>query len=113
MGVRRKTEIVCFGAAINCFTLASGLRILDNHNNLLFVLDGDVYKTEDEKKKRVKKILTGDTEIAKKQREDVLEKITQYRLPENKKPEEYIAEIFLGIENCDSDILEIQQVIRV
>ena len=114
LGMRRKTEIICFGAAINCFTLASGLKLRNetDYNNLLFILDGDVYITKVEKESRVKQVLTGDTEIAKQQRIDVLDKITQYRLPEGKKTEEYIAEIFLEIKECDSDILEIQQVLR-
>lgn len=114
MGMRKQCEILCFGAASNAFTISSGLRLKDykNYYKTRFVLDGDVYSKETEKRKKICELLTGDTNIAKKQREGVEKSILQYSLPQGKKPEEFVADMLLGITDVDKDILEIQEVVR-
>jgi len=60
LGMQRHISVKKFGAAINCFTLVAGL-LLDGENceNSIFVLDGDVYKTEEDKRGRINSVLTG------------------------------------------------------
>ena len=113
LGIRREISICCFGAASNCFTIAAGLKLKENgeYSNLLFVIDGDEYKTSESKEKKVKKILTGNTDIAEKQREEVLDRIEQYCLPDGMNPEEFLADVFLDISDDSEDVIEIKNAI--
>lgn len=49
--LKKHIQVDRFGAALNCFTIVAGMYL--NNNNLkhhFFILDGDVYITEEEKK---------------------------------------------------------------
>jgi len=109
-------SIKTFGAAINCFTAVCGsiLNNLDNIDNMLFVLDGDEYSSETEKKERIKKILTGTTAENDDQRELALKKISQFYLPESQRPESYYHSLIcrLSDDNLTSEQLEIVQAAR-
>lgn len=105
-----------FGAAINCFTAVCGaiLNHLDNIDNMLFVLDGDEYKSNDEKKEKIKKILTGTTPENDIQRNLALTKISQFNLPNDTRPESYYHSIICQLTDniLSSEQLEIVQVAR-
>ena len=103
-----------FGSAINCFTVLAGLRLSgETCENSMFVLDGDVYKTQEEHRQRLEKVLTGDHESAKLLRESSLAKIKCLNLPENTKPEKYIHSIIISLEDTgDSERNEIIEIAK-
>lgn len=97
--------------ASNSFTLLSGFE-LDNklNKNIVAVLDGDVYKTGEEKLKQIQDKITG--QALDNERADVLSHIIQYNLPNNYKPEKWIREMII---TASSEIIpnnnEIKQVL--
>lgn len=119
LGISRHVSIQRFGAAINCFTVLAGLRLRgESCENSMFVLDGDIYKTQEEHKERLNNVLTGNNEYAKSLRESSLAKIKCLNLPGNTKPEKYIHSIIIGLEdtgdNERNEIIEIaKQIIAV
>lgn len=94
LGGQRLVSIHRFGAAINCFTAASGL-LFSNQNieKMLFVLDGDVYSTEEEKDERLKKVITGTDDLSEDYKLRAKQSIKQYRLPGGSKPEPFLHHI--------------------
>lgn len=92
-----------FGAAINCFSAAAGLLFSNQPiDNTLFVLDGDVYVSEDEKKDRLNKIITGTDELSTDYKNKALSAIYQYNLPENKNPEQFLHSIICQMNQYDA-----------
>jgi ABC-type branched-subunit amino acid transport system ATPase component len=103
--VASKIDVFKFGAASNCFSVAAGLIMADKlTDNTLLIIDGDVIKTDEEKKAVIKKVITGNTYIAEKQREKVLSHIIQYNLPEQMSPEKYIYDSICNMETNDEFI---------
>ena len=50
LSLKKHVEIKMFGAAVNCFTLLSGLTLKgESCHNLIAVIDGDVYSTKEER----------------------------------------------------------------
>ncbi|MBO8087777.1 MAG: ATP-binding protein [Marichromatium sp.] len=95
----RYVSVQRFGAAINCFTTVAGLLLGgEDCRHTLFVLDGDVYRTEDEKKERINKVLTGDDEQSVIYRGTAIQKISQYAIPEGIMPEQYLHGLIVSIE---------------
>jgi len=77
--VRKYTDINRFGAATNCFTLIAALMLNgDDLKHSVFVLDGDVYETDEKKVKRVREVLTGDHPSDVKRRQDAPSYIRQF-----------------------------------
>ena len=112
LGISRHVSIQRFGAAINCFTVLAGLRLRgENCDHSMFVLDGDVYRTEEEQEKRLEFVLTGNDEHAKSLRKFSLERIKCLNLPENTKPEKYIHSIIVSLEGIDNN--EFNEIIKV
>ncbi|PZD71580.1 hypothetical protein C1752_06200 [Acaryochloris thomasi RCC1774] len=102
--ISKHVSVQRFGAAINCFTVLSGLRLRgENCDNSIFVLDGDVYRTQEEQKIRIEAVLTGNDERSKLLRESSLAKIKCLNLPENTEPEKYIHSIITGLEETDDN----------
>lgn len=105
-----------FGAAINCFTSVCGsiLNNIANLENMLFIIDGDLYRSTEEKQERIKKILTGNTVEHENLRQLALEKITQFTIPNFVKPEQYYHRIICGIphENLQQEQIEILEVAK-
>jgi AAA15 family ATPase/GTPase len=114
--ISKYVSIKTFGAAINCFTAACGaiLNNLDNQENMLFVLDGDEYKTDENKREKIARVLTGDTPAHVANRQIAFERITQFNLPDNQKPERYYHSLICNIDdsNLNPEQLEIVQVAR-
>lgn len=112
LGISRHVSVQRYGAAINCFTVLAGLRLRgESCANSIFVLDGDIYRTRQEHKERLKAVLTGDDEHVKALRESSLEKIKCLNLPENTKPEKYIHSILISLEASTDD--ECNEIIEV
>jgi len=115
-GMSKYVSIKPFGAAINCFTAACGsiLNNLNNQENMLFVLDGDEYKTDDNKTERIAKVLTGDTPLHIVQRQTAFERITQFILSEGQRPERYYHSLICALddEGLNPENLEIVKAAR-
>ena len=106
LGMTRYVTIKQFGAARNVFTLVSGM-LLEGKNidNSLFVIDGDVYQSEEEKKEQINSVLTGDPEYYQQLREQALHKVTQFNLEEDYNPERYICTMIKQLEgDCLNEV---------
>lgn len=91
LNLQRFVSTKRFGAAKNSFTLAGGLLLNgDNLDNNMFLLDGDVYKTNEEKEEQLRISLSGDDPAIVALRTKAVSCIFQYNLPDNYKPEMYI-----------------------
>lgn len=97
--VKTKTSVRTFGDAANAFKVIDGLKLAGKLNeNIIAVTDGDVYVTEDDRQKIVKKIISG-TEVGKDEfRAEILEHVLQFNLPPNGNPDKNIHDIL-----CESD----------
>ena len=67
----------------------------------LIVLDGDIYQTDEDKKKQLRRLLSGtetnhDDKIAA-----ALSLITQFSLPERSCPEKFIYDLLLDVDGAD------------
>jgi len=112
LGMSRHVDIKRFGAAINCFTLLAALLLRgEDCENSIFILDGDVYRTKEEQKDCLSRVLTGDDETAKSRREVGCEKIKSLNLPKDTNPEKYIHSIIIGLNNTDNE--EYNEIIEV
>lgn len=102
LSLSKYTSIKTFGAAENAFTLAAGF-VLDNTSieNKLIVIDGDVYRTEDEKKIQIKKKLSGTEENHEDKLDCALNLITQFVLPDDVFPEKFIYDMLIDLNNYD------------
>lgn len=110
--VARHLSVQRFGAAVNCFTTVAGLMFGgDDCANAIFVLDGDVYSTEEEKQVRLNKVITGHDRQAVDNRASALNKILQFVLPENTQPEKFLHSLIIGCEESDNE--EFNEIIEV
>lgn len=109
-------SIKTFGAAINCFTAVAGsiLNNLENQENMLFVLDGDEYKSDDNKREKIARVLTGDSPLQVENRQTAFERISQFNLPDNQSPERYYHSLICGLDDAvlTPEYLEIVQAAR-
>ncbi|MFK3865945.1 hypothetical protein [Pseudoalteromonas rhizosphaerae] len=107
---KRLVSIQRFGAASNCFTAAAGLLFSKQDiSNTLFVLDGDVYKTQEEKIQRLNKVITGTDDLSENYKAQAINVIKQYELPIGSKPETYLHGIICNIGKSDNE--EFQEII--
>lgn len=118
LGITRHVSIERFGAAANCFTVLAGLLLKgETCENSIFVLDGDVYRTVEEQKQCIERVLTGDDSKAKSLRQNSLDKVKSFNLPEQYKPEQYIhttiSKINVDCNNEHQEIIEIAKEIIV
>lgn len=101
--LKRHAQIIIYGAVSNAIPIASALEIqlplndVDQRRNILFVLDGDVYQTDEQKQNQINKILSGNGDEIEQRRRNVLRMLSQYAsiasvIQQNKNmcPEEYI-----------------------
>ena len=102
LNIRSKIQIDMFGAASNAFTLAAAMVMKhENVNNTLIVLDGDVYRTNQEKQDQIKKYFSGTEKNSDENRKNALAIISQYSIPEGKQPEEFIHSCLC---KCDEEL---------
>jgi AAA15 family ATPase/GTPase len=87
-----------FGAAINSFTAVAGL-LFSNQNidNALFVLDGDIYSSHEEKMDKLDRVITGTDELSRDYKASAVQVIKQYNLPKNVKPEPFLHQAISNI----------------
>ncbi|MDO7597759.1 MAG: AAA family ATPase [Pseudomonadota bacterium] len=109
---QRLISIHRFEAATNCFTAVSGLLFSNQEiSNSLFVLDGDVYSTQEEKINCLNKVITGSDALSEDFKTKAIEVIKQYRLPEDAKPEPFLHRIIRNL--TASQNAEHQEIINV
>lgn len=108
LGAKRETSIKKFGSIFNGFTVASAARLigLENFDNMLFVLDGDDYRTNQQKQSAINKVLTGNVPGYAQMRSDVLSKIVQYELPVGLSPEIHIKNLISALDRDDLNVEE-------
>ncbi len=107
--IKRKASVLRFGAAHNAFYLAAAHALSSvNCDNVLILLDGDEYGTQEEKLEQMKKILSGTEGDIDQKRNHALSLISQYSLPERKSPEEFLHNLLISV----SDNSEICMIAR-
>jgi len=80
-----------FGDAANAFVVAAGLEIQGLlSDDQLLLTDGDVYRTEEERRSIMQKRYSGNEPDKEAHRQNALQHIKQFRLPENGHPELFI-----------------------
>ncbi len=110
--IKKYVSIKKFGAAANCFTTVAGLLISNETiDNTLFVLDGDVFITSEDKQEQLKNVITGHGVNIESHRNKALQHIKQLKLPENTKPEKYLHELLININNLDKE--EFKEILEV
>lgn len=90
-GILSYTKVVIYGDAGNAFSIAAGLELQGQiDGNKLILIDGDVYTTEPERQKQIKKKIGG-TEAGKDAiRNHALTVIKQLVLPAGEQPEHFL-----------------------
>lgn len=90
-GILNFTRVIIFGDAGNAFSIAAGLELQGQiDNKKLILLDGDVYTSEVERVKQIKKKIGG-TEVGKDAiRNHALTIIKQLNLPAGEQPEHFL-----------------------
>lgn len=90
-GILNFSKVIIYGGIDNAFTIAAGLE-LEGHvdNNKLILLDGDVYRTDEDKLKQIKKKLGGNEAWRDATRQHALTIVKQLNLPANEHPEHYL-----------------------
>lgn len=85
------TDVIRFGDASNAFLLAASDNIRSaDRETAIFLLDGDVYRTEEERMKMMKKYWGGDEVDKVERRRKAISYIKQYTMPEGEHPEHYL-----------------------
>ena len=85
------TKVVIFGDAGNAFSIAAGLELLGQvDNNILILIDGDVYTTEPERQRQIKKKIGGTEAGRDAIRNHALTIIKQLVLPAGEQPEHFL-----------------------
>lgn len=91
LGMARHVDVIPFGAATNCFTMCAGLLMKgESCLNSLFILDGDVYLTPDDRNTQIKRACSGDDATAATRRATMATRIKDFVLPVGQKPELYL-----------------------
>jgi len=100
VGLRSYASVATFGASENCFTLAAA-RVLNASisSDVLYLLDGDVYETDELKLQRIKKTLTGTESTVDSRRSEALSLIQQLNAPDKLSPEKVLIKFISGLDN--------------
>lgn len=114
LNIWKKVEVHLFGSAENAFTLASST-ILRNElkDNILIVLDGDVYIDKDSKLQQIKKCLSGTEKDIEEKWEQALLLISQFSLPKDYlNPEQFIHKLLSDPKNEQCELVQLASAIR-
>lgn len=107
LGIARSVKVVNIGAAGNAFVLAASFVLKQEDTaNILILLDGDVYRSSSEKCEAIKKVLSGTEKDHVDKIERAVTLIRQLSLPEKTKPEKFIFDMLIEMDN-KNEIVEI------
>lgn len=96
-----KADVIKYGAIGNAFTLASAKILADvDTANTLIVLDGDKYRTYDEKIEQIKKKLSGTEQNIEEKWNQAVSIMAQFNLMEGVPPERFFHDIL--VQNGDA-----------
>lgn len=99
LGIRKYISVTIFGAAVNCFVLAASFSMKnEGFDDKLFVIDGDVFESEDKKLAALKKVYSGTEADSKEKRKTILKSILQLNPIELRSPESMIHEMIVGLD---------------
>lgn len=106
LSMQRYISIITFGSIENAFVVAAG-KVLsgENTDNVLIVTDGDKFVTVDEKRGRLKSVLTGTEEDHDEKVEQALAMIVQFNLPENTAPEKFIHSLLISMDDSQECVI--------
>lgn len=109
LGISKRVIVKQYGSCSNAFIASCGIHMLGQSlEHKLFVLDGDLYRTEEERISQLKKYYSGTEPDKEQKRNEVLEHISQLDLPEGEQPEKYINHILCKyVENQNAEIAEL------
>ena len=97
-GMRKQVVVSSFGSCNNLFTLVCGkLLQKEDISDELFVLDGDVERSDDNKMDKLNHLITGTSPEAREMRNKALAQIKQFALPVEVKPEPYYNNLLCGM----------------
>lgn len=102
VGLRRYTSVALFGSSENCFTLAAA-RVINGSasSEVLYLLDGDVYETDELKLERIKKTLTGTETAVDSRRSEALSMMQQLNAPDKFAPEQVLVKFISGLASAE------------
>lgn len=106
MKLSRHSHIQNIGSIQNAFTVSAAAIIEERKiDSMLIITDGDRYRTDEEKKTQIKKVLSGSEKDHDEKIEKALSIITELSLPENTPPEKYIFDMLVSLDS-ESEISE-------
>ena len=95
-----------FGSKENSYIVGAGLLLKgETLDNALIVLDGDVDVKDEEKKRKINRVITGTDADSQQKRASLLAKIKQFNLPQNKTPEEFITDNLKKLDDSESILI--------
>lgn len=100
LGMQGFINIAKFGAASNAFVVASSF-ILKNedYGNVLVVIDGDVYREEEDKKREIEKVLSGTEKDHDDKVMSAMSMIRDLQIPPDIAPEKYIYDMLVEMDD--------------
>jgi ABC-type lipoprotein export system ATPase subunit len=113
LGLSKYVSIKEYGAVDNCFTVLAGMLLNNDKNidNMLFVIDGDVYKTSEDQRQRMKSALTGTTPRFKEMRDKALDYICKFIIDNDFQPEKFLHSLIVTLPRQNSE--EYNEIINV
>lgn len=107
LGISKRVIIKQYGSCTNAFVASCGMHMLGQSlEHKLFVLDGDTFRTEEERKNQLKKYYSGTEPDKEQKRNEVLLHISQFDLPDGEQPEMYINHVLINdVENQNAEIV--------
>lgn len=107
LGMARNVTVIKLGSASNAFVLASSLILQgEDITNNFILIDGDIYRSKNDKRDAIKKVLSGTEADHDKKVDEAMELIHQLILPERTEPEKFIFDMLVELKN-DSELIEI------
>jgi hypothetical protein len=110
LGLKKHTDTVIYGAAVNCFTVLGGLALTNRYDpkTQVYVLDGDVLTDVISKESQIQKVVSG-TEVGREDfRKRCLSGIRQFQ-PSDDAPSAPEAQIHRMIRSLDPQLLDASQ----
>lgn len=111
LGISKRVVVKQYGSCANAFVASCGIHMLNIPlEHKLFVLDGDLYRTEDDRMSQLMKFYSGTEHNKEAKRKEVLQHISQFNLPEGSQPEQYVHDILVkNIGDKKSEIVELAE----
>lgn len=107
LGISRNIKVIKLGAANNAFILAASFILQEKDiANEFILLDGDVYRSENDKRNAMKKVLSGTEKCHDTKVDKAVALIHQLILPEKMEPEKFIFDMLVELNN-KSELVEI------